>query len=578
MKVFISYAHEDGEDFANTVVVQLEKRNYEALIDQREIKRLDDWRIKIDDAIRASIAVILILTPASAKSEYVRYEWAFAYGAGKMVIPLLFVETSESDIHPRIRPIQHLDFTTPKNRQWNDLLDKLREAAEQQVNATDKTTAYPPYIEKCLEKLEELNEGVRRKAIDDLVKYDHSMTEVALIEATQHSLSDVVAYASYRLAERTNYQSPEAMQGLLKALQSENDSDRKLAERELPRYGIQILDSVLEVLQHPWIEVRYHAVKVLTALKDGRANPPLLKALEDESKVKQAALEAVSVLKVSEAIDKLITLLEDPSEPYKDRIVEILGNFKAVEAIPSLILILSSSAHGLRIRVANALTQIGEPAVDQLIELLKLKKSSVLTLVTEILGKIRDKRSISQLLTNLHHQSLDVRLSTIRALGLIGDGVVAISLLPLVDDPVDKVREITIWALGEVQATSATTKLIEFLNLEIELERWAAVGALGKIGSREAIPFLRAILQSGEREASQIVFRAVVALGQLRAEEAIPEIQARLVDQSAAFWTEDNLIHQSRVNNAAFNALKEIGTPAALAAIEEFNRRNEEDS
>ena len=65
------------------------------------------------------------MTPAAKASEYVTYEWAFAWGAGIKVIPILLKET---ELHPRLETLQNLDFTNRNARPWDALIELLHEA------------------------------------------------------------------------------------------------------------------------------------------------------------------------------------------------------------------------------------------------------------------------------------------------------------------------------------------------------------------------------------------------------------------------------------------------------------------
>ena len=46
----------------------------------------------------------------SADSSYVTFEWAYGLGNGKTVVP---VRLENCTVHPRLEPIQHLDFSVP---------------------------------------------------------------------------------------------------------------------------------------------------------------------------------------------------------------------------------------------------------------------------------------------------------------------------------------------------------------------------------------------------------------------------------------------------------------------------------
>ena len=77
-----------------------------------------DWRFEIDDAIRASDAVLVIVSPAAAESVYVTYEWSLAIGLDVPVIPVIF---AKAKMHPRLQMLEHFDFTafTSEGQFWD---------------------------------------------------------------------------------------------------------------------------------------------------------------------------------------------------------------------------------------------------------------------------------------------------------------------------------------------------------------------------------------------------------------------------------------------------------------------------
>src|SRR2546428_9488081 len=103
--VFISYQHNDG-DFAENLISRIEKVGLETWVDNDHLQAGEDWRTEIDQAIKDAFALIVIMTPEARSSEYVTYEWAFAWGAGVKVIPILYKETK---LHPRLEALQYLN-------------------------------------------------------------------------------------------------------------------------------------------------------------------------------------------------------------------------------------------------------------------------------------------------------------------------------------------------------------------------------------------------------------------------------------------------------------------------------------
>ena len=119
---FISYSRTDAE-FGENLINRIRAQGFETWVDTEQLLPGHDWRTAIDEAIRASAAVIVVMTPAAKVSEYVTYEWAYALGAGVAVIPVLLDRT---DLHPRLAALQYLEFTVPIHlRPWERLFDCL---------------------------------------------------------------------------------------------------------------------------------------------------------------------------------------------------------------------------------------------------------------------------------------------------------------------------------------------------------------------------------------------------------------------------------------------------------------------
>lgn len=133
---FITHAHEDG-DFAELLQARIEKEGHQAWVDTERLVVGTDWRKEIDDTIKASAAVLVVMSPEAKSSEYVTYEWAFAWGVGVSVIPLMLKPTQ---LHPRLETLQFLDFTNRAARPWGKLMKALASAAqtEQHTNLTDR--------------------------------------------------------------------------------------------------------------------------------------------------------------------------------------------------------------------------------------------------------------------------------------------------------------------------------------------------------------------------------------------------------------------------------------------------------
>jgi hypothetical protein len=92
-KVFISYSRKDI-DFARKLASDLEKAGYDVWWDITDLRGGDDWVRTIPAAIAASKYMIVVLTPDSIESEWVRKEYTQALSLRKKIIPIMFIPCS----------------------------------------------------------------------------------------------------------------------------------------------------------------------------------------------------------------------------------------------------------------------------------------------------------------------------------------------------------------------------------------------------------------------------------------------------------------------------------------------------
>jgi hypothetical protein len=106
--------------------------------DQGQLRAGSEWRGGIERGISDSLAVVVALSENSAESSYVTYEWAYGLGKGKTVVPL---KLEACKIHPRLEPIQYLDFSVPGSLPWNLLIARIREIEADATSQEDLAAA-----------------------------------------------------------------------------------------------------------------------------------------------------------------------------------------------------------------------------------------------------------------------------------------------------------------------------------------------------------------------------------------------------------------------------------------------------
>ncbi|MBS0204488.1 MAG: toll/interleukin-1 receptor domain-containing protein [Planctomycetes bacterium] len=135
--VFLSYSTKDHY-FAELAGIKLAEAGINLWRDQGQLRAGRDWRDGIERGISDSIAVVVALSTNSAESSYVTFEWAYGLGKGKTIVPL---KLDTCKIHPRIEPIQYLDFSMPGSLPWNLLIERIQEIEADATSQDDLNAA-----------------------------------------------------------------------------------------------------------------------------------------------------------------------------------------------------------------------------------------------------------------------------------------------------------------------------------------------------------------------------------------------------------------------------------------------------
>lgn len=118
--IFLSYSRRDikrVEELRQALIGQ----GYRPWIDPNP-RPGQDWRFEIDDAIKNADAMVVVITPESANSIYVTYEWAYAMGHD---VPVFVVVFHPAPMHPRLQSLSEIfDVTgfTDENHFWDYFL------------------------------------------------------------------------------------------------------------------------------------------------------------------------------------------------------------------------------------------------------------------------------------------------------------------------------------------------------------------------------------------------------------------------------------------------------------------------
>jgi HEAT repeat protein len=288
----------------------------------------------------------VVMTPKAKESEYVTYEWAFAWGAGVRVIPILLKPT---ELHPRLEALQYLDFTNRMARPWDKLIEALQEAADAYTPHTVRVPRnVPSVVKQAVAALDSASPAERKAAVETLAQTDHPAAREALARAVQHPVQNVRIMAALALIQ---FKDAHAVPGLIEALRDKHGDMRfymrEVVAKGLKHIGYAAVPGLLDALCDKDDDVRNVAAKALGQIGDAAAVPGLLKALRDENwHVREAAARA-------------------------------LGQIGDAAAVPALVDALRDADPDRRETLAKALKQIGDAAVPGLLNTLRDKDSNV---------------------------------------------------------------------------------------------------------------------------------------------------------------------------------------------------------
>jgi len=118
-QVFISYSRSDME-FVQRLAVDLQDAGLDVWWDLSGIQGSDVWERKIEEGLNASNYFIVVLSPASLDSRWVRREYLSADNKGLKIIPLKL--KTYKDIPLTLRDIQPIDAV---DRNYADVLSEV---------------------------------------------------------------------------------------------------------------------------------------------------------------------------------------------------------------------------------------------------------------------------------------------------------------------------------------------------------------------------------------------------------------------------------------------------------------------
>lgn len=313
------------------------------------------------------------------------------------------------------------------------------------------------------------------------------------------------------------------------------------------------LDVVLGATGDAAAEVRAAAVTVLGMSDDPRATQAVVKALRDaDTSVRYSAVRSAGSHPVDAVAPSLIGMFDDKDWGMTMAVCESLGRLKAEVAVPQLRQLQTSEQPPVAAAAVNALREIG--TLSELdAALAKLEVGQINPNEFEVLAAAKDRRCVPQLLESLRGgRDFDQVGRAARLLADLGEASAVeplINILTYADNFSDEIPR----ALGRLADKRAIEPLKKALKhpTGMSSRRGAILEALMMFEVPEAAEQVIKAIQ--ENRNSYEVVQLVQALGRSGNKRAISIVEPLLDDQNLC--------------QAAAQALADIGTPEAVAAI-----------
>jgi len=559
----MSYSRKD-EEMMRAIAKFLRAQGIKVWVDNEKlIPGTPIWEEAIEKGIKNASAIIVVLSPDSKNSEWVRREVSLADQNQKRVFPVLVSGDENSSITLRLINRQFVDIRANQERGLKSLteaisfymseLSTLEDNAVEDVNQKAPAPREPKKSQNINQKSTEQpaakrtddlpgepsarnnifgwltggSKGEVKRLVSQLAdsaKRDDAAQELirlgtdavpALIEALQ--TKDLILL---QICEQVLARIPSATPALIKILETAHPILRAHAADVFAISKDKAAAPVLlDALHGEYYTVRARAALALGKIGDARAVQPLLNMLKDpEAEVRVAACLALGLFKNPATFDEITNvLLDDEKIEVRQAAAKALGYTQHPAALRYLMEALHDSYWWYERELAagdllNAIEKMGPVAVDSLIEALQDKEGTVRKFAANLLGRIGDPRAIEPLgmaLYDLHHE---VGKASAQALANFGTNSFDI-LVEALSHPEMWIRIHALRALSKIKNPRVKSLVLEMLNDPEREVKKQVIEIMGEMKDASMLPALQEIMaHRADREFHTLAKEAIAKI------------------------------------------------------------------
>ncbi|HMC77095.1 MAG TPA: HEAT repeat domain-containing protein [Vicinamibacterales bacterium] len=410
----------------------------------------------------------------------------------------------------------------------------IREAAVREVAAAE-AIEQPRVFEPALR---DDNWRVRRAAVEGLSRHAHRDMLASLLTALRHEHHDFNVLSSALTLLATSDMDVTAP--LIELLQGD-DADLRmqaalaLGEQQHPAAA----DALVVALDDPDQNVRFHAIEALGRLRAAEAVERLADLAESgDFFLAFPAIDALARINDARVAQRLVPMLAN--DDIREPVIDALGELAGAEAVAPLVEILNRT--GAAPAVARALVRLYERYEA------RYGGGSYVTAEFQAALKPAGAQRVLDAVTD---GSADTLRPLVTLLGWLRGPAVEQALTRLLGRP--EIRTEVIEAIVR-QDAGVVDRLVEQLSAGDDDTRLAAIGALGRIGDRRAVPALTPLLA----EQPPIAIATAGALARIGDARAFEPLLALLAHEDAP------------VRQAVVGALNSLGHPDMSGRIKEL--------
>ena len=122
-EVFLSHSNQD-RDFADELANEMRRHNVPVWYSQTNITGGQQWHDEIGLALRRCDWFVIVLSPQSIDSDWVKSELLYAFRHNvlrKRIVPILYQDCDPEDLSWKLPEFQIIDFRNSKTDGYSDL-------------------------------------------------------------------------------------------------------------------------------------------------------------------------------------------------------------------------------------------------------------------------------------------------------------------------------------------------------------------------------------------------------------------------------------------------------------------------